>query len=245
MVRPCALAILRLITNSNLAGRSIGMSAGLAPLRNFRFFAAAVSDKPSRSLYLRDWLTNYFETINTTPGYQHYPKTKYPTDDIARALRDVVRPEAIPSQFKIQSVDLTTSFQIAADLSGGASPTLLGNGTVFIVPVSGIGFDYNPDYMHKIDINLKMCDTAANTVTKAGETFASEVCGGGKDTSTKYFARLDRQCQIYSDIEPLIPGVTPPRDYDDVGPNCSGHCTCNKYKGIYVLKKTPPLLPPA
>jgi hypothetical protein len=204
----------------------------------------AYANNPLASLYLRDWLTNYFETINTTPGYQHYPETKYPTDEVARAIRDIVRPEAIPAQFKIQSVDLTTSFQVAVDLSAGASPTLLGNGTVFIVPVSGVGFDYNPDYIHKIDINLKMCDTAANTDTKKNERYAADVCGGGKDTSTKYSPRLDRQCEIYADIVALIPGVTPPRDYYD-GPNCKGHCTCNKYQGIYVRRKTLPFLPPA
>ena len=36
MVRPSALAVLRLMTNSNVVGCKTGRSAGLAPLR-FRF----------------------------------------------------------------------------------------------------------------------------------------------------------------------------------------------------------------
>src|SRR5262249_17354785 len=41
IVRPSALAVLRLITNSNLVGCSTGRSAGLAPLRILSTYVAA------------------------------------------------------------------------------------------------------------------------------------------------------------------------------------------------------------
>src|SRR5215204_2873807 len=50
MVRPRALAVLRLMTSSNLVGCSIGRSAGLAPLRILSTCVAAcryMSDRPA------------------------------------------------------------------------------------------------------------------------------------------------------------------------------------------------------
>src|SRR5262249_40958998 len=41
IVRPSALAVLRLITNSNLVGCSIGRSSGLAPLSSLSTWLAA------------------------------------------------------------------------------------------------------------------------------------------------------------------------------------------------------------
>jgi hypothetical protein len=176
------------------------------------------------SLYLRDWLTSYFETINTLDKNQRFSPSDNPTDNIARAIRQVAYPDAIPEQFKIQSVEMSTQFLIAADISGGATPNILGNGSVFILPINGLSADYNPDYSDKIDITLNMCDSLQNDST----------CNG-KKPPTAYYPLLDKQCEIYSHLAPLLT-VKPPRDYQDFGKTCSGQCTCSKYKGIYVPK---------
>ena len=99
------------------------------------------SDNPITHLYLKDWLEEYFRRIN-----------------------EDARSGTVPTQLKFQTVDLTSSLFLAADISGGASP-FLGNGTTFIVPINGLTFDYNPDYQHKIDLSMKVCD---NTPTIEG-----------------------------------------------------------------------------
>ena len=164
---------------------------------------------PIESLYLRDWLTNYFDTIN---GVEYDPWSKTPTDYITNAVRTVWREEQIPEQFKIQSVELSTAILVAADVSGGATPNLLGNGSVFILPINGLSLDYNPDYTHKIDITLTMCDTKDK----------SAACTGKQPT--KYDPILDQQCQIYAWLSPILTGVKAPRDYQ-IG---ATQCRCGK-----------------
>jgi hypothetical protein len=188
--------------------------------KNFR------KDDPLTRLFLRDWLTNYFETINTLDRDQSFPPSDKITDNLARAMRHVAQPDAIPEQFDIQSVDLTTQIYLAADVSGGATPNVLGNGSVFILPISGLSFDYNPDYTHKIDLTINMCDSLP----------IDSVCNDNRPKApTGYEPILDRQCKIYADLAPLLK-VNPPREYEGGGKYCSGRCKCNKDTGTYSQK---------
>jgi hypothetical protein len=74
---------------------------------------------PVTSLYLKDWLNNYFETINgdgpKTP-YKDVQNSTSVTDSLLRAGRKALPPEMVPNQFKIQSVELTTTILLAVDL---------------------------------------------------------------------------------------------------------------------------------
>lgn len=191
-------------------------------------------DNPVVKLFLRDWLTSYFETINTLDKNQVFPPATHLTDNIARAIRQVAYPDAIPEQFKIQSVDLTTQFAIAVDVSGGATPNLLGNGSIFILPINGLSLDYSPDYSNKVDITLNMCDSWEE----------GSPCSGTK-SPTAWKPILDKQCELYSRLAPLLT-VKPPRDYQGVGKYCTGHCACSKSLGKYVpkLKLLPNEIPP-
>jgi hypothetical protein len=183
-------------------------------------------DNPLTRLYLRDWLTNYFETINTLDKDQIFPTSDHPSDYLARTIRHVAQPDAIPEQFDIQSVDLSTQIYVGADISGGATPNLLGNGSVFVVPINGLSLDYNPDYTHKIDLTINMCDSLP----------PDSVCNDNVPKSpTGYQRILDRQCKIYADLAPLLK-VSPPREYEGEGKFCSGKCKCNKATGQYSQK---------
>jgi hypothetical protein len=182
----------------------------------------SLGNNPATHLYLKDWLENYFERINW--DYQHKP---------------------IPNQLKIQSVDLTTQIFLAVDVSGGATPTLLGGGSTFIVPINGLGLDYNPDYQHKIDMNMKMCNNsyAVDAQTKFDRL---NPCYAKADTDNTRLptALLYRQCKIYADLVPLLPGVTPPKDIPlGIRGNASYHLTCNKL-GQYVPRMDAPLSMP-
>jgi hypothetical protein len=190
------------------------------------------AENPLTKLFLRDWLTSYFENINTLDKNQLFPPATHITDNIARAIRQVAYPDAIPEQFKIQSVDLTTQFTIAVDVSGGATPNVLGTGSVFILPINGLSFDLSPDYSNKVDINLNMCDSWEQ----------GSPCSGTKNPK-EWTSLLDKQCEIYAKLAPLLQ-VKPPREYDDNrGPNCKGSCICSKYTGKYSPKPKTPLLP--
>jgi hypothetical protein len=188
------------------------------------------ADNPLTSLFLRDWLTSYFENINTLDKNQTFPPATHVTDNIARTIRQVAYPDAIPEQFKVQSVDLSTQFKIAIDVSGGATPNLLGNGSVFILPINGLSLDYSPDYLNKVDITLNMCDSWEE----------GSPCSGTKNPKV-WRPILDKQCDIYAKLAPLLT-VKPPREYVGKGPNCTGTCICSKYTGKYG-PKPPPLLP--
>jgi hypothetical protein len=189
-------------------------------------------DNPITKLFLRDWLTSYFETINTLDKNQPFPPPLTLTDTIARGIRQIAYPDAIPEQFKVQSVELSTQFFIGVDVSGGATPNLLGNGSVFIVPINGLSLDYNPDYSHKVDITLNMCDS-----------WEQDSPCSGAFTPTNWTPLLDKQCEIYSRLAPLL-AVKPPREYEGRGAHCSGSCICSKSKGIYVPKCDPRQMSP-
>ena len=126
---------------------------------------------------------------------------------------------------------------MAADVTAGASPFFLGNGATFIVPINGLTFDWNPDYQHKIDINLKICD---NTPTEESEN----PCYQQKDEDKLTYVTplLKKQCEIYSYLFPLLSSVKPPRDVDLLVPGSRDlgyHYACGK-DGQYHKKLTPP-----
>jgi hypothetical protein len=172
----------------------------------------SVTKTPIFKLYLYDWLESYFNQINY--DYQNKP---------------------IPNQLKIQSVELSTQIAFVVDISGGATPNVLGNGSTFIVPINGLSFDYNPDYQHKIDLTLKLCDNSA-LPTKKKET--ENPCFP-KDEPPGYIPLphlprelLAEQCRLYAKLEPLLSGVKPPKD---IPLSQYYHLSCNK-KGVYELK---------
>jgi hypothetical protein len=171
------------------------------------------TETPAGRLYLRDWLNNYFETINfgtdTKPMERKKPyEDTNLTDTLLHIGRPIAPPEHVPAQFKIQSVELSTTLLLIADVSAGATPTLLGNGSAFIVPINGLSVDYNPDYSHKIDLTINMCD---NTPIKT--PYDPNPCHK-KKYGTAMTPLLVRQCEIYSWLSPLLSGVKPPQDVE-------------------------------
>jgi len=168
-------------------------------------------------LFMEDWLNKYFYRIND--DYQHKP---------------------IPNQLKIQQVELSSAIFLAVDISGGATPALAGGGSTFIVPINGLGLDYNPDYQNKVDMTMKMCDNSPTTFTyeKNGKPVYVSVPNPCYKQPTARFpvSLLKEQCLIYSYLSPLLPQVQPPKDID-AGPD--RHLVCTK-EGFYVPKENPP-----
>jgi hypothetical protein len=183
------------------------------------------------SLYLKDWLNNYFETINgdhyPDAGYKDTPNTTSVTDTLLRDARTsgIILP--VPNQFKIQSVELSTTILLAVDVSSGASPNVLGNGTVFILPVNGLSLDYNPDYSHKIDITLNVCDNSVQSDPLDSKRKLINPCHQ-KEVAFALTGQLVKQCQIYSWLEPILSGVKPPPDVD-VDSDCVPSDLCSFY----------------
>lgn len=192
-------------------------------------------------LYLRDWLNHYFETINN--GISQYNPKNNPTPDLADELLHAAPPtnfliRPIPSDFKMVSVDLTTQFFIAADISGGATPNLLGNGSVFVLPVNGVSADYNPDYSHKVDIVMNVCNNTPTIDAFTGKR-NNNPCYASDDQRPpdKVTALLKRQCEIYAWLRPLLTGVTPPQD---VKLSNGQKERCNSKTGSYEIEIAPP-----
>ena len=159
---------------------------------------------PLTRLYLEEWLDDYFKSLNS----------------------DYLQGNPLPNQLKVQSVELSAQIFLAVDVSGGATPNILGNGSTFIVPINGLSLDYNPDYSHKIDITMNACDNSVITEGKQLPCFPTE-----KNTNLPV-ALLKTQCVVYSYLQPLLSGVKPPKDIDATP---TTHLTCTK-KGVYVEK---------
>jgi hypothetical protein len=164
-------------------------------------------NNPATRLYVKEWLDDYFYRINW--DYKHKP---------------------IPNQLKIQSVELSSAIYLAVDISGGATPNVLGNGSTFILPVNGLSLDYSPDYSHKIDLTLNVCDNSTNY-----DDPRPMPCFSTTNTDLPV-SLLYQQCHIYSYLVPLLSGVKPPKDIpvDD-----KVHRACDK-AGNYVIRPNPP-----
>jgi hypothetical protein len=121
-------------------------------------------------------------------------------------------------------VELATTILLIADLSAGAAPSVLGNGTVFIVPINALGVDYNPDYSHKIDLTLNICDGTDK-----------QNCNPPDANYNPPIALLKRQCAEYGLLNSLL-AVKPPKDYQ-IG---TKHMRCNKSGRYYELPEPTP-----
>jgi hypothetical protein len=183
---------------------------------NCQVWENSLANNPLNRLYLKDWLNNFFETVNAGTKQPQYANTDL-SDTILNALRSLKPPDPVPSQFKIQSVELSTQIQLAADISGGATPNILGDGSVFILPINGLSFDYNPDYVHKIDFTLSLCDNR-NSACYPPDVGAPPLTHLMKD-----------QCHLYAKLAPLMSGIKQPKDATIKGVQY----TCNK-DGYYV-----------
>jgi hypothetical protein len=177
-------------------------------------------------LYLKEWLNNYFATIN-------YPTERAPQnqdigDFAANLIRAKTPSDELPEQLKIQHAVLSTTILFAADISGGATPNILGNGSVFILPVNGLTLDYNPDYSHKLEMTFTMCDKLVD------ENCQPKLNEDRHPKPERISPLLVEQCALYAKLFPLLSGVKPPKDALDPKNNL---LTCNK-QGCYVPKPT-------
>ena len=141
---------------------------------------------PASALYLKEWLRNYFATVNRN-------------DDLSR----------FDEPYKMQSIQMTTAIVIGVDISGGATPRVLGNGNVFIVPVHGLTLDFNPSYTHKIDITMTVCDNSRRKDELTGRVYNPCI---EKSYLTKVDDPLKKQCELFSRIAPLFKDVKSPRE---------------------------------
>jgi hypothetical protein len=201
---------------------------------------------PITKLYLSEWLNNYFETINFHDRVPIPAKDKTDsTTAFLRPFRQALPPAPGPDQLKIQSIELSTTILLAADLSAGATPNVLGNGSVFIIPVNGLSVDYNPDYSHKIDITLNMCDNThfeapcrkpdADTLAepdKDKKPPSPFIPGKAEDV---YTLRKE-QCRAYGVLSAVQSGIKPPKSFET--PDSESNVkrllwTCAK-TGVYV-----------
>jgi hypothetical protein len=185
---------------------------------------------PDHKLFLKNWLTNFFDKINgvTEKAEAGYQPPLCDVGDPRKSFSPNLGTPCIPNGTSFTQVDLATSFQIAADLSGGLAPSLLGDGKVFLIPVSGLTGDLNFDYSHEIDITLKLCDN-----TKPGGCKSAN-SAGSIDPMTP---TSNLQCQAYAALSPILSSVTPPKE---VVNESNQTLTCSKALGCYVLKKTDP-----
>ena len=153
---------------------------------------------PATALYLKQWLKNYFYTVNYKEKAEE------------------------PEQFKMQSINLTTAILIGVDLSAGATPRVLGNGNVFILPVHGMNLGFSPSYSHKIDMTLRVCDNSFEKHSKFRPCLDTPY-------ETTLTAKLREQCKLYSKLVGILKDVTSPKDVMQNGK----HLRCDKSDGEY------------
>jgi hypothetical protein len=180
-------------------------------------------------LYLKEWLNNYFATINYPTEAE--PKSQDIGDSTADLIRHKTKRDQLPEQLKIQSVILSTTLLVAADISGGASPNILGSGSVFVLPINGLTLDYNPDYSHKLEMTFTMCDALV-------DEWGCKPPVGKDETGHPQPQFIDGllldQCVLYARLFPLLSGVKQPKDALGRDPDAT-LLACNK-QGCYVPK---------
>ncbi|MHB8268643.1 hypothetical protein [Bradyrhizobium sp.] len=138
-----------------------------------------------KRLFLANWMKNYFDTINANPICD---------------LGDKPGPDQ-PKNCTYQTAQLSTGFQIVFDINAGVAPFISGG---FIIPVSAMNVDLNPDYMHNLDVKMTLCgpteDGCKPTQEKLGAEFTSDVC------------------KQYFQLRLLLPDVSRPADCKDPAP---------------------------
>ena len=151
-------------------------------------------------LFLKEWLNHYFDRINATQADEaEIEKEKSGSQcnlgtnsGFESYLPPIASDPCIGDGVKIASVDLKTQFKIAADVSGGSTPALFG-GAVFLLPVSGVGLDYNLDYSDSVDIKLAMCNNMDGS--------CSQQPPGALEPFSSWY---QQQCEAYWVINPIL-----------------------------------------
>jgi hypothetical protein len=202
----------------------------------------------AKKLYLKEWLLKYFETINA--GTIKDDEGNKTTDNTSKWLAKlkcndsydpaVFSNPCVPDNLKVTSIELKSMIMLAADVSAGATPSLLGNGSVFILPINGLGVDYNPDYSHQIDVTLNICDNHFNQCT---------ILNNPNAVNREVTGILQTQCQFWATLGPISTGMKAPVDvYTKLASKSPlpapefRTCSCNKCTGQYELqpeKKSP------
>jgi hypothetical protein len=199
-----------------------------------------------KKLYLKEWLLKYFETINagTTKDGGSNQVADNTTQWLAKLkCNDSYEPAilsnpCVPDNLKVTSVELKSMIMFAVDVSAGATPSLLGNGSVFILPINGLGVDYNPDYSHQIDLTLNICDNQFNQCPLLNNAEAVN-----RDVTDI----LQTQCQFWATLGPILTGMKAPVDvYTELRSTVRSTpgspvpefrtCSCNKCTGQYELQ---------
>jgi hypothetical protein len=207
---------------------------------------------PDRKLFLKNWLTNYFDKINsvTEVSEMNYkrveesdrPDMKDHTTLVERQFKQplcdlgnpgdefkILRTPCLPDGTKFTSVVLTTAFTIAADVNSGLSPFgLFGPDRVFLIPINGLSADLNADYTNQLEITLQVCDN-----TKGGCKSAIE--NGSMDQWSDVF---ESQCHIYGLLSPLLKDVKPPKNVLANNGNKDVVLTCSKFLACYIVDST-------
>ncbi|MGN6572617.1 MAG: hypothetical protein ACTHLO_14510 [Pseudolabrys sp.] len=191
--------------------------------------------RPDKNLYLKQWLSNYFDNINRTALTETKRKSQarsslHPYSEICSLSKvdilddsgrlPAMRTPCLPDQTKFTQVELKTQLVIAADFSGG----LASNGAAaafYLLPVNGAAFDYAPDYQHTIDIKFTICDNTNNGCTKQPPLEIGQAIP----------PLLVEQCHVFSLLKPLLSGVKAPQDLR----RGSDILTCTE-QGIYTEK---------
>lgn len=209
---------------------------------------------PDHNLFLKSWLTSYFDKINSTmpPTDETSKKSAGAADKNNRRESDKAKPAAgatqgksgancdssdkafdgdryaiygtpcFPQNTKMESVDLKTQFTIAAEISAGVTPALLGEGSIFLLPVNGVGADFNPDYADTIEVALQICEPQKGN--------CSSPTNSEKTNQITHLNIL--QCQTYAVLSPLLgstvkaPPIFVPGGKDHRQFACSEACGC-------------------
>jgi hypothetical protein len=184
---------------------------------------------PDRELFLKTWLLNYFDKINfaalpPTAGSNTPCQANTARFNVVQ-LESLSIPPCFPDGTQFQNVDLKTQFVIALDVSAGVTPAFFG-GTVFLIPVSGVSGDFNPDYQHSIDVKMAICDSTTGGCTSAKS--------GKLDEITPIHIE---QCYAYAVLNPTIADAKGPQDV--MSSDKKTRLTCSKACGCYVPENSP------
>jgi hypothetical protein len=186
---------------------------------------------PEHNLFLKAWLHNYFDKINTVTQTEEKNYSSNPLCDngpLDKSSNPYGNP-CLPDRTAFTAVELSTTFKILADVNAGLTPEAFAS-SVFLLPISGVTGDLNSDYSNDIDIKMTLCDN-----TKGGCSSAKAL--GLLDPISQLY---EDQCHAYAVLSP-IEGTTvqPPKDVLGVlasRPKQPMELTCSRALGCYIPK---------